>query len=230
MRGGVEVDTQGDAFFVAFPTAPGAVAAVADAQAALEPGAVSVRMGLHTGSATVTPEGYVGIDVHRGARLAALAHGGQVLLSEATASLLGPSRPLCDLGRHRLKDFDAPARLFQLGSHAFPLLRSPGTVDLPVPVTPFVGRDQELFEAVGAVLDRDPRVLTIVGPGGTGQTRFAIELGRASAAITHEPDWAWWESDTEEMLAEFERAREEGRLLSPGSAVELPERPPQTLP
>ena len=108
---GVEVDTQGDAFFVAFPTAPGAVAAAEAGQQALEPGPIRVRMGLHTGAPTVTAEGYVGVDVHRGARVAALASGRQVLLTEATAALLGTDEAtLGDLGRHRLKDFDGPTR------------------------------------------------------------------------------------------------------------------------
>ena len=88
--GGVEVDTQGDAFFVGFPTAAGAVAAATSGQEALAPGPITVRMGLHTGTPTATTEGYVGIDVHRGARVAALAHGGQVLLSGASAATRPP--------------------------------------------------------------------------------------------------------------------------------------------
>ena len=174
---GVEVDTQGDAFFVAFPTAPGAVAAAAVGQEALAEGPITVRMGLHTGTPSVASEGYVGIDVHRGARVAALAHGGQIILSAATAALVD-DLPLRDLGRHRLKDFDAPAQLFQLGIEVFPPLRTPGAVDLPTPATHFLGRERELFEAATLWLERDPRLLTIVGPGGTGKTRFSIELAR----------------------------------------------------
>ena len=176
-EGGVEIDTQGDAFFVAFPTAAGAVAAAAHGQRALAAGPVTVRMGLHTGAPTVAAEGYVGIDVHRGARVAALAHGGQVIVSATTAALIGDV-PLRDLGRHRLKDFDGPARLFQLGVADFPPLRTPGALDLPTPATHFLGRERELFEAATVWLDRDPRLLTIVGPGGTGKTRFSIELAR----------------------------------------------------
>ena len=133
-------------------------------------------MGLHTGTPAVASEGYVGIDVHRGARVAALAHGGQVILSATTAALVD-DEPLRDLGRHRLKDFDAPAQLFQLGED-FPPLRTPGAVDLPTPATNFLGRERELFDAASLWLERDPRVLTIIGPGGTGKTRFAIELAR----------------------------------------------------
>jgi predicted ATPase/class 3 adenylate cyclase len=180
-HGGVEVDTQGDAFFVAFPTAPGAAAAALEGLAALEPGPIRVRMGLHTGTPTVTAEGYVGVDVHRGARVAALAHGGQALLTEATSSLLDAHGSLVDLGRHRLKDFDGPARLLQLGDGTFPPLRTPGTVSLPTPATPFLGREQELHDAVTVVLERDPPVLTVLGPGGTGKTRFALELARLLA-------------------------------------------------
>jgi predicted ATPase/class 3 adenylate cyclase len=177
---GVEVDTQGDAFFVAFPTAPGAVAAADEGRRALEPGPIRVRMGLHTGTPTLTAEGYVGVDVHRGARVASLAHGGQVLLTEATAALLD-GKTLTDLGRHRLKDFDGPAQLLQLGTERHPPLRTPGTVLLPTPATPFLGRERELHHAVSLVLTEDPRILTVLGPGGTGKTRFALELGRLLA-------------------------------------------------
>ncbi len=179
-HGGVEVDTQGDAFFVAFPTAEGAAAAAVAARTALVSGPISIRMGLHTGTPRVTDEGYVGIDVHRGARVAALAHGGQIVLSPATAALLD-GHELRDLGVHRLKDFEGGTRLAQLGAGLFPPLRSPGSVDLPTPAARFVGRERELFEAVSLVYDRDPRVLTILGPGGTGKTRFALELCRLLA-------------------------------------------------
>jgi predicted ATPase/class 3 adenylate cyclase len=176
-HGGVEVDTQGDAFFLAFPTAGGAAAAARAARDGLDAGAVRVRMGLHTGVPTPTSEGYVGLDVHRGARIAALAHGDQILVSPSTAALLEP-QPLRDLGQHRLKDFDGAVRLYQLDDREFPPLRTPGSVELPTPATPFLGREQELFDAVSLVYERDPRILTIVGPGGTGKTRFAIELTR----------------------------------------------------
>src|ERR671910_3463682 len=100
-NGGVEVDTQGDAFFVAFPTAPGALAAAREATAALAEGPIRVRIGLHTGTPLLTDEGYVGPDVHKGARIAAAGHGGQILVSAATAQLLD-SAELRDLGEHRL--------------------------------------------------------------------------------------------------------------------------------
>jgi predicted ATPase/class 3 adenylate cyclase len=176
-HGGVEVDTQGDAFFIAFPTADGAAAAAQASREGLEAGAVRVRMGLHTGVPTATGEGYVGLDVHRGARIAALAHGDQILVSPATAALLD-GQPLLDLGLHRLKDFEGAVRLYQLGEREFPPLRTPGSVELPTPATRFLGRERELFDAVSLVYERDPRVLTIVGPGGTGKTRLAIELAR----------------------------------------------------
>jgi predicted ATPase len=112
--------------------------------------------------------------------VAALAYGGQILVSPATAELLDGER-LIDLGTHRLKDFEAATRLFQLGAGEFPSLRTPGNVELPNPATRFIGRERELFEAVSIVYDRDPRVLTVVGPGGTGKTRFAIELARLMA-------------------------------------------------
>jgi predicted ATPase/class 3 adenylate cyclase len=179
-HGGVEVDTQGDAFFVAFPTAEGAAAAALHGRDALTPGPISVRIGLHTGTPNVAGEGYVGIDVHRGARVAALAHGGQIVVSPTTAALLG-GETLLDLGLHRLKDFDGATRLQQLGTGAFAPLRTPGSVELPTPATRFLGRERELFDAVSLFLGHDPRVLTIVGPGGTGKTRFALELARLLA-------------------------------------------------
>src|SRR5262245_36856250 len=177
---GAEVDTQGDAFFVAFPTADGAAAAALEATAALAAGQISVRMGLHTGAPTLTSEGYIGVDVHRGARVAALAHGGQIVVSPATAALLD-GRPLLDLGLHRLKDFDGATRLAQLGDRPFPPLRTPGSLDLPTPATRFLGRERELFDAVSLVYEQDPRILTVLGPGGTGKTRFAVELARLLA-------------------------------------------------
>lgn len=115
-HGGVEVDTQGDAFFVAFPTAPGALAAPEQALAGLAAGPIRVRMGIHTGTPHVAEEGYVGVDVHRAARIAAAGHGGQVLASSSTAALaLASIDGLRDLGEHRLKDLSAPERIYQLG-------------------------------------------------------------------------------------------------------------------
>ncbi|MGI8480048.1 MAG: adenylate/guanylate cyclase domain-containing protein [Gaiellaceae bacterium] len=108
-QGGVEVDTQGDAFFFAFPTAPGALEAARAATEALDTGAIRVRIGIHTGTPLVTDEGYVGGDVHRAARIAAAGHGGQVLVSAATAALV--ELVLRDLGEHRFKDLAAPERV-----------------------------------------------------------------------------------------------------------------------
>src|SRR6266487_2007262 len=105
-HGGVEVDTQGDAFFVAFGRASDALAAAEDAQEALSSGRLGVRMGLHTGEPLLTEEGYVGIDVHRAARIAAAGHGGQILISQSTRDLVGADG-LQDLGEHRLKDLAA---------------------------------------------------------------------------------------------------------------------------
>jgi class 3 adenylate cyclase len=107
---GVEVDTQGDAFFVAFGRASDALAAAREAQASLS-GPVRVRMGVHTGEPLVTAEGYVGIDVHRAARIAAAGHGGQLLVSQSARNLVGPDG-LVDLGEHRLKDLTAPERIY----------------------------------------------------------------------------------------------------------------------
>jgi predicted ATPase/class 3 adenylate cyclase len=188
-HGGVEVDTQGDAFFVAFPTAPGAVEATAEACARLREGPIRIRAGIHTGTPLLTDAGYVGVDVHRAARIAAAGTGGQVLVSAATASLVDAGE-LRDLGEHRLKDLSAPERIFQLGKGDFPPLRSLYRTNLPVPSTPFVGREREL-EAVMTLLSHpDVRLLTLTGPGGTGKTRLALQAAGLSA--DDYPDGVWW--------------------------------------
>jgi predicted ATPase/class 3 adenylate cyclase/Tfp pilus assembly protein PilF len=189
---GVEVDSQGDALFFAFPTAPGALEASRKGQQALEPGAIRVRIGIHTGTPLLTKEGYVGIDVHRAARIAAAGHGGQVLVSATTASLVAADSglPLVDLGSHRLKDLSAPERIFQLGQQAFPALKSLHRTNLPIPATPFLGRERELAEVVGLL--PETRLLTLTGPGGTGKTRLGLQTV-ASAAEDY-PAGVFWVS------------------------------------
>ena len=166
-HGGVEVDTQGDAFFVAFARAKDALAAAAEGQEALDPGPIRVRMGLHTGEPLVTEEGYVGIDVHRAARIAAAGHGGQTVVSQTTYDLAG-SDGLRDLGEHRLKDLSAPERIFQLGGGEFPPLKTLYQTNLPVPGTPFLGRERELGEVEGCLRDHGlPAVSRGSDPGRT---------------------------------------------------------------
>src|SRR5437764_2357535 len=182
---GVEVDTQGDAFFVAFPTAPGALSAAREAQAARS---VRFRMGLHTGTPLLAEDGYVGSDVHRAARIAAAGHGRQVLVSAATAALVDDE--LRDLGEHRLKDLSAPERLWQLGEGEFPRLNTLQQTNLPVPATAFLGRDQELVEVRELLTANGTRLLTLTGPGGTGKTRLALQAAAESAE--NFPDGIWW--------------------------------------
>jgi len=187
-HGGTEVDTQGDAFFVAFPTAAGAIAAAEDARASLEPGPIRVRIGLHTGTPHVTSEGYVGFDVHRAARIAAIGHGGQVLLSASTAVLVDTE--LRDLGEHRLKDLSAPERIYQLGASDFAPLTSLYRTNLPVPATPFLGREHEVTEVVDLLSRSDVRFLTLTGPGGTGKTRLALQA--AADCASDYPGGTYW--------------------------------------
>ena len=202
--GGVEVGTEGDSFFAAFPTAPAAVAAAADAQRRLaaeawpEDGEVRVRIGLHTGEASLSAKTYVGLHVHRASRIAGVGSGGQVLLSDATRSLVQDALPdgveLRDLGEHRLKDLEHPEHIWQLVidgmQNEFPAIGSLDATpnNLPTRLTTFLGRDAEI-DAIGALL-ADHRLLTLTGPGGTGKTRLSLEV--AERALRHYPDGVWF--------------------------------------
>jgi class 3 adenylate cyclase len=166
-HGGVEVDTQGDAFFVAFASAGGGIAAARAAQEALAAGPIRVRMGLHTGTPRLTAEGYVGEDVHLGARIAAAGYGGQVLLSVAARA--HADGEVTDLGEHRLKDFADAVAIFQLGSARFPPLKTISNTNLPRPASSFVGREREVGE-VAALLRDGARLVTLTGPGGSGRS------------------------------------------------------------
>jgi hypothetical protein len=189
-HGGVEVDTQGDAFFVAFATAPGALAAATVATEALAPGPIRVRMGIHTGTPLPDEEGYVGAEVHRAARIAAAGYGGQVLLSKATQELVDGD--VSDLGEHRLKDFAEPVWLFQLGSERFPPLKTISNTNLPRPASSFVGREQELSE-VTALIRGGARLVTLSGPGGSARrvsrSRRPRSSCRNSATASSGPVW-----------------------------------------
>ena len=187
------VDTQGDAFFAAFPRASAAVACAASLQRELAETAIRVRIGLHTGQPALTPTGYVGLDVPRAARICAAAHGDQVLLSQTTRELVEDDLPegvaLRDLGEHRLKDLSSPQRLTQLViaglPDTFPSLRTLENrpTNLPVQPTPLIGREREL-ETVSELLGRDDvRLLTLTGAGGAGKTRLALQ---AAAELVEE--------------------------------------------
>ncbi len=196
-HGGTEVGTEGDSFFVVFATAPDAVEAAVRAQRELasfawpQAGRVRVRIGIHTGSPTVYDGGYVGMAVHRAARISAAAHGGQVVVSSTTAELVSESLPqgvrLRDLGVHQLRDLAQPQHLFQLQvddlQDDFAALKSLGAASsLPVPATTLVGRDAELAELVELVGSPRVQLVTLTGPGGSGKTRLAIELAQRLTA------------------------------------------------
>src|SRR6266581_2163557 len=123
-------------------------------------------MGLHTGEPLVTKEGYVGIDVHRAARIATLGHGGQILVSRSTRDLVADG--FRDLGEHRLKDLTAPERIYQLGDGDFPPLKSLNATNLPIAANPLVGREAELAELTSMLAD-SVRLVTLTGPGGSGK-------------------------------------------------------------
>ena len=193
---GTEVKTEGDSFFVVFERADEAVAAAVQAQRGLAAeewpaGAmVAVRMGLHTGELALSAGEYVGLDIHRAARISDAGHGGQVLLSGATAALITHELPsgvsLRDMGEHGLKDLDAPEHIYQLVIDGlavdFPPIRAVSTrIELlPPETTTFVGRERELTRI--RQLLTGTRLLTLTGTGGTGKTRLALQLARDVAA------------------------------------------------
>jgi predicted ATPase/class 3 adenylate cyclase len=190
-EGGREFGAEGDALFIAFSSPTHAAAAAAAAQRALaahawpEGAAIRVRMGLHSGEATLAGGNYVGLDVHRVARITAAGHGGQILLSRATAALVDANLPagavLRSLGEHRLKDLALPESLFQLIvlelPSDFPALKTLDATpnNLPIQLTSFVGRERDVAETRDLLLD-GARLLTLTGPGGTGKTRLSLQL------------------------------------------------------
>lgn len=237
-RGGVVVRTQGDSFFVVFNSPSAAVAAVAAIQRSLS-GAdwphgvtVRVRMGLHTGEARpASPASgvdYVGFEVHRAARIAAAAYGGQVLLSDTTEALvrggLGPGLALRELGEHRFKDLVRPQRIYQLLIDGlpddFPPLRSLDSIpnNLPTQTTTFVGRQRELAAAIERL--GTTRLLTLTGPGGMGKTRLALHL--AAGVLDRYPDGAWFVE-----LASVSDPAAVGQAVA--TAVRVSERPGRTM-
>ncbi|MCA1705881.1 MAG: adenylate/guanylate cyclase domain-containing protein [Actinobacteria bacterium] len=189
---GVEVDTQGDALFYAFARAHDALAGAIKGQRALashpwpEGAGLRVRMGVHTGEPTVTAEGYVGEDVHLGARVCAAAWGQQIVVSDVTARLLAqlPEASLRDLGEFSLKDIDGPVRLHQAVApglrHDFPLLRtlSSHPTNLPPLLSPLVGRAEDIAGIVSRLSSPDSKIVTLTGPGGVGKTRVALAVGQ----------------------------------------------------
>lgn len=201
MRGAIEghrgtvVGTEGDSFFAVFENPSDSLNAAVQAQRELaghdwlDDGEIKVRMGIHTGVGVHGGDDYLGIDVNRAARISDSAWGGQILLSDATATLVGTRLPatteLVDLGKHRLKDLSDPEALFQLTvqdlQHDFPPLRTLDAIpnNLPLQLTSFIGRS-DLVEEVTDLLRRE-RIVTLTGPGGTGKTRLSLQVAAGVA-------------------------------------------------
>jgi len=187
-HGGYVLDSEGDAFFVAFESATEAATGAAQAQRALAEydwpagNEIRVRMGLHTGELRPVEGTYVGLDVHEAARVMAAAHGGQVILTDSTRALLDKSVRLRDLGQYVLRDIPGEQRIYQLEIDGlpgdFPPLNTEATLttNLPAVPTAFIGRERELAEAASLLSLDDVKLLTLVGPGGAGKTRLAIEV------------------------------------------------------
>jgi predicted ATPase/class 3 adenylate cyclase len=203
---GREIDTQGDAFFAVFSSPSACAGAAVQMQRALVSHpwpagqAVRVRMGIHSGEAAQTAVGLVGLEVHRAARIAAVAHGGQIVLSAVTAAMLRDSMPagtsLRDLGLHRLKDLGRPEQIFQLDADGlpadFPPLRSldnPKLLNnLPAQVSSFIGRDAELTEVRRLI--GTSRLVTLTGSGGAGKTRLGLQA--AAGLLDGSGDGVWF--------------------------------------
>ncbi|MEV4200296.1 adenylate/guanylate cyclase domain-containing protein [Micromonospora globbae] len=232
--GGAELLTEGDSFFLAFPDATAALTACLTAQRALAShdwptpeAAPRVRMGLHTGYAEPRDGEYASPEVHRAARIAAAAHGGQVLCSASTARRADPlpaGASLLDLGLHRLRGFDDRERLFQLVApgleRQFPRPRTADAVahNLPTQVTSFIGRETERAELRRLV--EEHRLVTVLGAGGAGKTRLAVEL--ASGVVEAYPDGVWFvdiAAVTDPGLVAFEVAAVLGLRPEPGRPV-----------
>ena len=218
-HGGREVDTQGDGFFAAFSGATQAVLCALDIQRAMAAhtwigGAqVRVRIGIHTGEAVPDGDAYTGLAVHRAARICAAAGGGQVLVSQATQTLIEDEEEgdagftLVDVGEYRLKDLDRPVRLFQLAATGLempslpgggrqvtgPLGGGPGPQDgaavhgWPAALSSFIGRDEPVREVAGLLAEH--RLVTVTGPGGSGKTRLAGEVARQVAGRFADGAW-----------------------------------------
>jgi predicted ATPase/class 3 adenylate cyclase len=203
---GREVDTQGDAFFAVFPAPSACVAAAVEMQRAFAAHRwpadypVRVRMGIHSGEVAQTGVGLVGLEVHRAARIAAVAHGGQIAVSAATAALLSDSLPagasLRDLGLHRLKDLGRPERIFQLNADGLPTAFPPlASLDnpklrnnLPAQVSSFIGRDASLAEVRRLITGS--RLVTLTGAGGAGKTRLGLQA--AAGLLDGTGDGVWF--------------------------------------
>jgi predicted ATPase/class 3 adenylate cyclase len=239
--GGREVDTAGDSFFAAFSSADAAVTCAVRAQRGLagaewpEDSRPRVRVGIHTGTPAVEDGSFVGLDVHRAARIMAVAHGGQVLLSEDAALSLEQPRNLLDLGHHRLKDLPAPEHLFQLLADGleqeFPRLSSLNRSNWPTPSGELVGRRDDVERALEQLTRPEVRVLTLLGPGGVGKTRLAIEV--AADVVGRYRDGVWMVAlaalpDGVLMVSELARIlevdRSEGQTLEQSLADALADR------
>jgi predicted ATPase/class 3 adenylate cyclase len=238
-HGGVEMGTEGDSFFVVFETAQAALSAALDAQRALTTvswsadDAMRVRMGIHTGSPIVHDGGYVGMDVHRAARIASAAHGGQVVVSAAVAELAGRTLSdgavLTDLGVHQLKDIALPERLFQAAADdlaEFPPLRTLGHASsLPTTDSQLVGREGEIAELSALLQATDIRLVTLTGPGGSGKTRLSIGLAESAAANTGRfPDGVYFVP-----LAEVTEGSGAWEKLADALSLPAPARTPPSL-
>ena len=191
-KSGRELRTEGDSFFCVFESALDACGAAAMAQRGFieRKSPMRVRIGLHTGEAPLVGEEYIGLDVHHAARVAASAHGGEVVVSETTQALVESSLPsglhVRDLGVHRLKDLARPERLFQLVidgvPDVFPALRTLDATpnNLPTQLTSFVGRSADVEEAKRLLAGT--HLLTLTGPGGIGKTRLSLQLAAEVAS------------------------------------------------
>ncbi|HXY93073.1 MAG TPA: adenylate/guanylate cyclase domain-containing protein [Acidimicrobiia bacterium] len=237
IRGAIEfhhgyvVKTTGDGFHAAFATASDAVTAAVDAQLGLvmepwsETEPIRARVGIHTGAAEIRDGDYYGPALNRAARLASAGHGGQVLLSGVSSELIrGSGVDLLDLGSHQLRDLGEPERVFQV-LHSelvseFPALRTLDAfaTNLPLQMTTFIARDDDVADIKDALVQN--RVVTLIGVGGVGKTRLAIQT--AAEALPHYRDGVW--------LCELGPLSDEGQVPDVvATALNVQQRPGQSI-
>lgn len=234
--GGKEQDNAGDGFFFSFDKAGSAVQSASEIQKLISSQnwgdgiQLKVRMGIHTGEVIKNESGYIGIEVHRASRISAAGHGGQVLLSESTKVLISNDLPrgikIIELGEFRLKDFEKPEKIFQLEieglQNSFPPLKSHSVIksNLNQQIINLIGREKETDDIQKLLLNDQVRLITLIGPGGTGKTSLAFSICKSLISGFNDGVYAVsLESVTDESLVCRTISQALGLIESPSKPI-----------